>query len=133
MWHAVPPFTYRETLVIEAVPKRALLRITQWTTVGDSSELSHSEVAFMRLLPERRVELLIAIPSGYVEVHTGQLVHQVLELRLQTLAAAPSARPLRLVQRRMELTDGALHNTVGIAVHDEEVAAHVESWLRRRA
>jgi hypothetical protein len=54
-----------------------------------------------------------------------------MNLSPQTLGVTPSARPVRVVRRRMELTDAVLHNTVGIAVRDE-VAPHVESWLRRR-
>jgi len=132
LWDAAPPFRYRESLAIEAVPERAVLRLSQRTTVGDSTELSHSEVGYLRLLPELEVELVIAVPSGYVEVHTGRLEGAVMDLSQQTLGVTPSARPVRVVRRRMELADGTLHNTVGIAVHDEEVAAHVESWLRRR-
>jgi hypothetical protein len=132
LWHGVPPFRYRESLVVEALPGRALLRLTQRTTVGDSTELSHSEVGYLRLLPELQLELLVAVPSGYVEIHTGRLQERVVELSPQTLGVTPSARPLRVVRRRMELADGTLHNSVAIAVHDEEVAPHVESWLRRR-
>jgi THAP4-like, heme-binding beta-barrel domain len=132
LWYGVPPFRYRESLVVEALPGRALLRLTQRTTVGDSTELSHSEVGYLRLLPELQLELLVAVPSGYVEIHTGRLQERVVELSPQTLGVTPSARPLRVVRRRMELADGTLHNSVAIAVHDEEVAPHVESWLRRR-
>jgi hypothetical protein len=132
LWVADPPFRFRESLAIEAVPERALLRLTQRTTVGDSTELSHSEVGYLRLLPELQVELVVAIPAGYVEVHTGRLDGGVLQLSPQTLAATPSARPVRLVRRRMELADGTLHNSVGIAVNQEEVAPHVESLLHRR-
>jgi hypothetical protein len=132
LWDADPPFRFREALTIEAIPERALLRLTQRTTVGDSTELSHSEVGYLRLLPELHVELVLAIPAGYVEVHTGRLDGGVLQLTPQTLAATPTARPVRLVRRRVELADGALHSTVSIAVNDEEVAPHVESLLRRR-
>jgi len=132
LWDADRPFRFREALAIEAIPERALLRFSQRTTVGDSSELSHSEVGFLRLLPELQVELVVAIPAGYVEIHTGRLQAGVLELSPQTLVATPTARPVRLVRRRMELGDETLHSTVGIAVNDEEVAPHVESWLRRR-
>jgi len=132
LWEGVPRFRYHESLAVEAVPERALIRLTQNTTVADSTELSHSEVGYLRLLPELQLELVVAVPSGYVEIHTGRLEGGVLVLNLQTLGATPSARSLRVVRRRMELADATLHNTVGIAVHDEEVAPHVESWLRRR-
>lgn len=131
LWQAAPPFRYRESLTIEVVPDRALLRLAQRTTALESGELSHSEVGFLRLLPEGHVELVVAVPAGYVEVHTGWLARGVMVLKPQTLAATPTARPLRLVQRTMELDGVRLRNAVAIAVGREEAAPHVESWLNR--
>ena len=133
LWEAEPPFRYRETLAIEAVPNRALLRLTQRATVLASGDLSHSEVGFLRLLPDQLVELMVVVPAGYVEIHTGRLQDGALVLTPQTISRSPTARPLRLVQRTLELNHDLLRNVVGIAVGNEEVSKHVESWLQRAA
>ncbi len=130
-WDAEPPFRYRERLAIEAVPARAVLRLTQRTTVFESGELSHSEVGFLRLLPDQAVELVAANPTGYSEIHTGRLEEGVLDLVLHSLSRSPSSRPLQRIQRRLEIDQDSLHTAVAIAVGDETVAPHVESWLRR--
>jgi hypothetical protein len=133
LWEAEPPFRYRETLAIEAVPNRALLRLTQRATVLASGDLSHFEVGFLRLLPDQLVELMVVVPAGYVEIHTGRLQDGALVLTPQTISRSPTARPLRLVQRTLELNHNLLRNAVGIAVGNEEVSEHVESWLQRAA
>ena len=133
LWEAEPPFRYRETLAIEAVPNRALLRLTQRATVLASGDLSHFEVGFLRLLPDQLVELMVVVPAGYVEIHTGRLQDGALVLTPQTISGSPTARPLRLVQRTLELNHDLLRNVVGIAVGNEEVSKHVESWLQRAA
>ncbi|MGC2192450.1 MAG: FABP family protein [Candidatus Dormiibacterota bacterium] len=131
LWEADPPFRYRESLTIESVPNRSLLRLVQRTSVLESGELSHSETAFLRLLPDQAVELVLAAPSGYVELHTGRLRNGVLALQLYTLSASPTARPLRLVKRTLELDRDLLRTAVGIAVGDEEVTPHVQARLHR--
>ena len=96
LWEAEPPFRYRETLAIEAVPNRALLRLTQRATVLASGDVSHSEVGFLRLLPDQLVELMVVVPAGYVEIHTGRLQDGALVLTPQTISwvtDGPSAAP----------------------------------------
>jgi hypothetical protein len=131
LWAAAAPFRYRETLTIEAVPNRALLRLAERTVVLESGELSHSEVGFLRLLPDRAVELVVAVPAGYVEVHTGRLNQGVLALVPHTISVSPTARSLRLVQRTLELDHDVLRSDVGIAVGNAEVSPHVQAWLHR--
>lgn len=131
LWVADPPFRYRESLTIEAVPDRALLRLAQRTEELDTGELSHSEVDFLRLLPEEAVELMLAIPAGNVKLHTGRLQGGILALQPQTISGSPTSRPLRLVQRTLELDHEVLRSAVAIAIGDEEMAPHVQAWLHR--
>ncbi|MGH7667685.1 MAG: FABP family protein [Candidatus Dormibacteria bacterium] len=133
LWVADPPFRYREELAIAAVPERALLHLTERTSSLASGELSHSETGFLRLLPEHLVELVLAIPAGYVEVHTGELRDGVLEFVPYRIAASPGARPLRLVRRRLELKGNSLRSVIEIAVDEGPTRPHSESRLQRLA
>jgi hypothetical protein len=130
-WEAEQPFRYRERLAIEAVPTRAILRVTQRTTVFASGDLSHTEMGFLRLFPDQSVELVVADPTGYSEIHTGRLQGGVLDLVPHSLSRSPTSRPLHRIQRRLQLDHDSLHTTVAIAVGEETVAPHVESWLHR--
>jgi hypothetical protein len=133
LWEADPPFRYLETLVLEPIADRALLRFDQCTFDAASGELSHSEVGFVRLLPEQLVELVLAIPTGYVEIHAGRLLEGVISLRPHAIAVSPTATPVRLVERRLELQQDVLHNAIALAIGDQEVQPHVESVLHRSA
>ncbi|MHB8313694.1 MAG: heme-binding beta-barrel domain-containing protein [Candidatus Dormibacteria bacterium] len=133
LWEAEPRFRYRERLSIRAVPERALLRLSQCTVVAGSGALSHVEESFLRLFPEALVELVVAIPAGYTEIHAGRLVGPRLELSQLALGVAPRARPVNLVERRLEMVDGSLHHQVAIAVGPGPAAPHVASILTRSA
>ncbi|MHB1526302.1 MAG: heme-binding beta-barrel domain-containing protein [Candidatus Dormibacteria bacterium] len=131
LWDASPRFRYRETLEVSAVPERALLRLRQRTVVAESGALSHVEEAFLRLFADAEVELVVAVPAGYTEIHGGRLVGHRLELRQLALGVAPRALPLNLVERRLELVDGKLHHQVAIAVGPGPATPHVASILSR--
>jgi len=131
MWDSEPRFRYRERLSVRAVPERALLQISQRTVVAGSGNLSHVEEGFLRLFPEGVVELVVAIPAGYTEIHSGRLVGARLELSQLALGVAPRALPVNLVERRLELVDGSIHHQVAIAVGPGPAAPHVASILTR--
>lgn len=131
LWDAEPRFQYLESLVLAPVPNRALLSWEQVTRVSSTGELSHSEHGYLRLLAGAAVELVVAVPAGYAEVHRGTLDGNKLELELVSLGVAPSARPLGSVQRRLRLVDQELVHEVGIGVDGREPSPHVSARLRR--
>ncbi|MGH7610953.1 MAG: FABP family protein [Candidatus Dormibacteria bacterium] len=131
LWAAEPPFRYRERLSLAQVPKRALVRWSQVTRTEPQGELSHSEEGFLRVLPEGRLELVLAIPAGYVEIHTGTWEGGKLELGLRALAATPSSKALSAVHRQLWLEAGQLHHVVRIAVDSATPVPHVEAVLQR--
>lgn len=131
LWPAEPPFRYHETVLIEAVPDRPLLRFSQSATDSLTGELTHAEVGFIRLLPAQAVELILALAGGYSEVHTGHLHDGVLTLNPHAVAMSPASLPLGSVRRRLELQGDQLRNTVAISVGAAEVGRHVESRLQR--
>lgn len=132
LWNPDPSFRYREWLELTPIPDRALLRWEQRTEVWESGQLSHTEQGFLRLLPEAAVELVIATPSGYTEIHRGEFSGGALSLELVNLGSAPGARPLDLVKRRLAMADQMLTHEVSIAVGGTELAPHVRAQLRRR-
>ncbi|MGH7610016.1 MAG: heme-binding beta-barrel domain-containing protein [Candidatus Dormibacteria bacterium] len=132
-WVRATPFCYRETLSLRPVPGRALVRWSQATVDAETGELSHSEEGYLRLLPEARLELVLAIPAGYVEIHTGTWDGTGLELGLRALAASPSSRALSMVHRQLRLEGELLRHTVRIAVDSATPVPHVEALLRRLA
>ncbi|HVC23960.1 MAG TPA: heme-binding beta-barrel domain-containing protein [Candidatus Dormibacteraeota bacterium] len=131
LWPAEPRFRYHETVLIEAVPERPVLRFSQSATDSLTGELTHAEVGFIRLLPAQAVELILAIAGGYTEIHTGHLHDGVMTLQPHTVAISPASLALGLVRRRLELKGDQLRNTIAISVGAAEVGRHVESRLQR--
>lgn len=131
MWNPESPFRYREELLLEAVPERALVHLQQRTVEAVTGTLSHSEQGFLRLFPSGEAELVVAVPAGYTEIHQGRVEGALLRLDLISIAASPRSRPLERTERRLELRAGQLHHTVGIAVRGGPVVAHVTSALNR--
>ncbi|MGC8472936.1 MAG: heme-binding beta-barrel domain-containing protein [Candidatus Dormibacteria bacterium] len=126
-----PPFRYRERLVLQAVPDRAVVTWDQRTEVLDTGDLSHSERGYLRLLQGGEVELVLAIPAGYTEIQVGRLRGETLVLSPGALGVTPSARRLDRVGRRLQLEDSVLVHEILIAVGDAHPAPHVLSRLRR--
>jgi hypothetical protein len=126
-----PPFRYRERLVLQAVPDRAVVGWEQRTEVLSTGELSHSESGYLRLLEGGEVELVLAIPAGYTEIQVGRLRGDRLDLSPGALGATPTARRLDRVGRRLQLEGSELVHEILIAVGDGGLAPHVLSRLRR--
>jgi hypothetical protein len=132
LWERDPPFGYREELSFASVPNRALLRFSQISWDQATGALSHSEAGFIRVFAGGEVELVVAIPAGYTEVHTGSLTGQLLQFNLVSLGVAPRALPLAKTRRTLELKDGRLHHTIEIAVDRPDPVPHVASILDRQ-
>jgi hypothetical protein len=133
LWARDPQFLYREKLSFTPVPNRALIRFSQISWDQQTGDLSHSEEGFIRVFAEGEVELVVAIPAGYTEVHRGRLLEQRLQLEMVHLGVAPRALPLVRTRRTLELADGRLHHTIEIAVGQPEPVPHVASVLSRQA
>ena len=127
-----PPFRYREQLVLQAVPDRAVLTWDQRTEVLGTGELSHSERGYLRLLQGGEVELVLAIPAGYTEIQVGLLQGDRLELSPGPLGVTPAARRLDRVGRRLQMEGSTLVHEILIAVGEGGLAPHVLSRLRRQ-
>ncbi len=127
-----PPFRYRERLVLQAVPGRAVVTWDQRTEVLGTGDLSHSERGYLRLLQGGEVELVLAIPAGYTEIQVGRLQGERLDLSPGDLGVTPVARRLDRVGRRLQLEGSVLVHEILIAVGDGDPAPHVVSRLRRQ-
>lgn len=131
LWDPAHPFSYREVLVLEPVPDRALIHLSQRTVAADTGFLSHSEQGYLRLFPGGAIELLVAVPAGYLELHHGRLEGHRLTFELLSLTVSPTARPLGRTLRSLELLQERLHHIIQIGVGETVPQPHVSSVLER--
>jgi hypothetical protein len=130
----ISDFTYREHATFaHPRPDKPFLAYTQrtWLVPGDAP--SHAEVGYLRATPEGRVELVIAQPSGVVEVHDGTATADRIELRSVTVSHTPTAKSVTEVRRVLERRDNHLWYRLDMAAVGQPRSHHCEATLHRVA
>ena len=127
----IDPFRYDETVVLEPLPGKPILAYTQRTR-SPAGEPLHAESGFFRFVEGGEVELVLAQPTGIVEVHTGRMEGPRLDLQLVTMATTASAVDVTDVRRSWELTGDVLRYELHMAAVGQGLTFHLEAELHRR-
>ncbi len=125
----IDDFTYGEESTF-VCPGKPVVAYRQQTWVPPGGPPAHSEVGFLRPVPGA-VELVLALPSGVVEVSQGTLTATRLELVTLTVVTTPTAKPVREVRRVYERNGDVLSTRLDMAAVDQPLACHCQSELRR--
>ena len=94
----IRPFSYLEEVTFGHVGK-PFLTYGQKTRDRDSGEPLHAETGYLRAVGPNDVELVIAQPSGIVELHRGTVEGQVLDLELEGILVTGTAKSVVDVER----------------------------------
>ena len=125
----IEPFGYREEVSFVPGPGKPFLFYTQRTRGEDGAPL-HSEAGYVRMTPAGP-ELVIAQPTGLVEVHRGELVDRTIEFRSTVIEATKTAKPVRDVVRRLVGEGDALSYTLDMAYAEVPLTLHLTATLQR--
>lgn len=112
--------------------------MTQRTRHGADGEPLHAEAGYLRAVGDAgEVELVVAQPSGVVEVHTGAAAPApgglVLELDSVRVATTPAAKPVTAVRRRLEVTGPRMVSELWMAAMGEtDLVHHLRSELSKQ-
>src|SRR5205085_4207840 len=123
-------FTYREELVVEAVPARPLAQWRSRTRDAETGEPRHAELGFLRSVGDD-VELAVAHGFGVVETAVGRWHGTSLMLASGGLLGTPSAKEVVEVERRYDLDGDVLRYTVSMAAVGEPLTHHLRAELHR--
>lgn len=125
------PFDYGEEIRLSHVGKPFLTYTQRTWSLRDGAPL-HSESGYLRAVGDSGVELVVAHPTGIVEVYDGRLVGGT-ALRLATIGVltTPSAKQVDAVERDFDVVDDELFYAVRMAAVGEPLTHHLSATLRR--
>ena len=128
----IDAFDYQEEISFSAPPGKPYLAYTQRTARPETGEPLHTEAGYLRPAGPGRLELVLAQPTGIVEVHTGSVEGTHVHLRAALVGTAPTAKEVTDVERHIEVEGSVLRYRVSMAAVGRELQPHLEAELRRR-
>jgi len=100
---------------------------------GTRDKPSGTEAGFWRPGEQPRdVEVVLAHPTGIVEVYVGEVAFSRIDLATDLVARTGTAKPVTALKRLYGLVDGDLAYAVDMAAVDQPLQAHVSARLQRQ-
>lgn len=89
------------------------------------------ETGYWRPQPDDKLEVLLAHPTGFVEIYVGETDGAKIELRTDVVARTETAKSYAAGHRLYGLVDGQLLWAFDMAAVDQPLQAHISATLRR--
>lgn len=125
---------FGQELVVEH-DGRPFLSWTSRTWILDESgqkvRPSASESGYWRAAGEGEVELLLAHPTGIVEMYYGMVEPARIQVRTDSVVRSPSAKEYTAAARMYGLVGGNLMWVMDMAAMGETTTSHVSAELKR--
>jgi hypothetical protein len=123
-------FRYGEEVRFWHVGKPFLAYAQKTWSLDDGRPL-HAESGYWRAKPGGVVEVVLAHPTGIVEVQEGRLDGGLIELRSTTVAGSGTAKEVTALHRRFELDGDRLTYTVAMEAVGQPLQHHLAAELLR--
>jgi hypothetical protein len=107
-----------------------------WLIDDDANRIrpSGAEVGFWRPGKEPRdVEVMLAHPTGIVEIYVGEVVFNKIELTSEVVARTETAKDVKGFHRLYGLVEGDLAYAIDMAAMGHALQAHLSARLRKVA
>jgi hypothetical protein len=126
----VAPFTFGVELTFSHVGK-PFLAYAERTWDLDDGRPMHAETGYWRCPSAGAVELVVAHPTGVVEVDGGQLRGTSMALETTAVARTASAKEVSAVVRRLDVDGDRLDYELDMAAVAVSLTFHVRAALQR--
>ncbi len=123
-------FRYGEEVVFRHNGK-PFLAYEQRTWALDDGRPLHAETGYWRPRPGNALEVVLAHPTGIVEVYYGTVAFHKIDLATDLVARTTSAKEVNALKRLYGLVDGRLMYAVDMAAVGEPMASHLSAALDR--
>jgi hypothetical protein len=123
-------FRYGEEVTFRHVGK-PFLAYTQRTWSLDDHRPLHAETGYWRPRPDGGVEVVLAHPTGIVEIYYGAVHGTRVELATDLVARTSSAKEVTALTRLYGLVEGRLMYAVDMAAVGQPLQSHLSATLER--
>ncbi|SRR5579875_356544 len=123
-------FDYDETVEFSHVGKPFLVYRQTTTDPGDGRPL-HEELGYWRLARPNWVEIVVAQPTGIVEVSEGEFDGSSFRLRSKAVQRATSAKEVTVIERDLNIDGDVLRYSLRMAAVGHPLARHLSAELVR--
>ena len=100
-------------------------------TAGQPIRQSGTESGFLRIVPGGEAELLLAHPTGIIEMYFGPAEPAKLSLRTDSVVRSPHAKEYNAGTRHYGLVDGDLMWVMDMAAMGTPLTSHLSAQLKR--
>ena len=126
----IEPFAYGEEITVSHVGKPFLAYAQRTWSLDDGRPL-HAETGYWRCASPTHAELVVAHPTGVVEVSEGPLSATSLVLSSRTVSGTGSAKAVTGLVRRITVADDRLDYQLDMAAVGVPLTNHLRASLRR--
>jgi len=132
----ITPFSYGEEIRFWHIGRPFLVYSQVTWSLADGSPM-HGETGFWRPKPEGQLEIVLAHPSGVVEVEEGgiEVVADAtrIELATTTVALTATAKPVQALTRSFRIEGDDLTYSVSMEAVGQSLQHHLGAELHRVA
>jgi hypothetical protein len=130
----IDDFAYLESITFSHVGKPFVAYI-QRTRHPDSGSPMHAESGYLRIAAPGSIEIVMAQPTGLVEIYQGAVAGDtgplVIDVRSTSIGATPTAKEVTITERTISVTGDDLHYTFRMAAVGQPLQHHLGASLRR--
>jgi hypothetical protein len=126
----IEDFRYGQELTFEFYGKPVLAYSSRTWALDDERPM-HRETGFWRPQPDHQVELLLAHPTGLVEVFLGTIAFTKIELATDVIARTPSAKEVVAERRLYGMVGEELMYAAEMAAVGQPMQPHLSARLSR--